>query len=136
VIWPFRSKPKLPPVIDRREWNEDWQRGDLAKCIADDWDLPPNFRGYTPIKGRTYRVEAAREASTWDGRSLIVGLVLESCGGNGFVSTHFRKLRPSLTACDETFAVELRDRLKGKPVREFVQDALSHNPETLESIAF
>lgn len=44
-MWPFRKKPV--PVLDKREWNEDWKVGDTAECIVDgvrtEWheDIPP-----------------------------------------------------------------------------------------------
>jgi hypothetical protein len=39
-MWPFNRKPETaPPLIDKRGWNEDWQVGDIAECINDNWDF-------------------------------------------------------------------------------------------------
>lgn len=111
-----KDEPAPPAPTDLREWNEDWQAGDLAECTSDRWVVCPGYGGGMPAVGGIYRVMRVSEGVTWDGRSVIAALGFNAFPGQNWDCTEFRKLRPSLEACDDEFAVELRDRL-GKPAR-------------------
>ena len=97
-----------PPLRDMREWNEDWQGGDLARCICSDW---PNCKPH-PIEGRVYRVRSIGEGTPKNisQNVILVGLGLEGLPCK-WHCTGFRKVRPSIEAADEEFTAELRDRL-------------------------
>jgi hypothetical protein len=107
-----RQPTPPPPLIDRREWNEDWQRGDLAECVADYWNGPPPW----PAKGHVYRVSAICEGRAFERSVVVVGLALDGLPA-WWRCTAFRKLRPTVEPASDEFTAELRDRLH-KPARE------------------
>jgi hypothetical protein len=103
----FRRDPPRPK--DQREWNEDWCVGDLAECIAS------NFDGYAPELelGRVYRVSKIKDLVNPRGRRAYF-LFFGSTAG--YACQAFRKLRPTIEAASDEFTAELRDRLlTGKP---------------------
>lgn len=94
---------------DQRGWNDDWQVGDLAECIAASW-APSRVDG--PKAGDRLRVSALIEGMCNDG-------VLRSCLGfegkpprAAWACQGFRKIRPRIAPADASFTAELRQRLK------------------------
>lgn len=111
----FRKKAP-PPVRDERGWNEDWQVGDLARCINPFPDTAHN-RGIA--RDTLLRVSGLSEGFASDGsRCLVSGLSFEGRPPHTyFHCLSFQKVRPSHDACDEEFAAELRESLTGEPVK-------------------
>jgi len=106
------GKKDSPQPQDQRGLNEDWRVGDWAECIVNGgWELPPTGVTKLPEMGRRYRVVGVREGPTFDEKYLITGLVLDGLGDSSWRCVCFRKVRPSLEACDESFAADLRERL-------------------------
>ena len=92
--WKFWKKPK-PEPRDKREWNEDWQVGDIAECVVadDQWcsDVPLWMR---LSKGSRYTVSGLHEgAGSYGDRPLIYALALDGVR-DMYATTAFRKVRP------------------------------------------
>lgn len=100
----FSRKPK--PPVDRRGWSEDWQVGDRAQCIADDWldDVP-----YNPKRGDVLRVSSLAEGPTSDGTYVISALMFEGKPTNrGWHEAYFQKIRPA----EQCFTEAMRNLLR------------------------
>jgi len=105
----FRKKPAPPK--DLREWNEDWQIGDLAKCVEDDW---VDCGSLAPSVGQIYRVSDVYEGLVWQENAISIGLSLEGFDQiNAWRCTAFQKLRPEIKAADAKFTAAIKN---GKPV--------------------
>ena len=50
-----------PKPRDERGWNEDWQVGDIAECVADDW---ADWQEFNPKKGDILTVSSLYEGPT------------------------------------------------------------------------
>ncbi len=92
--WLFGDEPSSPAgPIDRRDWNDDWQVGDTAECIAgfDDWhpDVKPWHR---LAKGTRLIVSGFMERVASD-NTLRYFLQFEGLS-SGWSTDAFRKVRP------------------------------------------
>ncbi|WP_338445927.1 hypothetical protein V5F89_12330 [Pelagerythrobacter marensis] len=110
----FRKNPVPPQLRDERSWNEDWQVGDLARCIQPFPDRP-FARGIA--RGTLLRVSGLDEGEAIDDPGLLIsGLAFEGRPARLFYACiGFRKVRPTQEACDEAFARKLRNALTDKP---------------------
>lgn len=117
----FKKKPA--PPADRRVWNEDWQIGDTAECIRDDWYNPPVPPWEQPRVGQHFIIAGFRESIGTRG-SLAYYLVFEGLPKEwGWETSCFRKVRPE--AKEESEIVERI--LKAKPGKD--QPRLPHEEE-------
>ncbi len=111
MMWPFKKKPA--PIVDARDWNEDWSVGDTAECIndADNWhpDMPPWER--LP-KGNQYIVVGFAEGfGNQDASKRCYFLNLEGLA-LGYETTSFRKVRTVKQAEETSIGEKI---LKAKP---------------------
>lgn len=114
---PFKRKSAPPSKSneprDQRQASEDWQVGDLAECIDEDW---PRVWGVThPSKGQILRVAAVDEGEDCIFGIQIIVLRFEGWGKYGWDNRNFRKLRPTTEPAEQEFTVWLKDKLR-KPV--------------------
>jgi hypothetical protein len=89
------SMPAAPssPPRDERGWAEDWQVGDVAECIADDWHVESTFN---PKRGDVLTVSGLIEGVTADGLTIFSALAFEGKPpGNWWDNRNFRKHRPA-----------------------------------------
>lgn len=115
---PFKRKSAPPPKSnepdDQRQASEDWQAGDLAECIDDNW--PPILGVTHPKLGDVLRVSAVDEGADFLFGIQIIVLRFEGRPQTlGWDNRHFRKLRPTLEPAEQEFTVWLKDKLR-KPV--------------------
>jgi hypothetical protein len=109
---------KAPTPVDLRGWNEDWQVGDLAVCIEDEWG---RVHCAAPVKGDVLRVSALMEGCASTGNKMISGLRFEGKPQN--LAWHcgaFRKIRPEVNADEvETGIIQQIKRAakRGQPKR-------------------
>ena len=115
MSWKFWKKD---PPKDRRRWNEDWQVGDTAECIADfdAWhdDVPPWLR---LKKGSRYVVKGFHDSVSDRYNIRAYFLVLDGLE-TSYTCTAFRKVRP--IAKEESEIVERI--LNAKPGRDKVRE--------------
>lgn len=113
----FGRSHTLPTPKDRRQWSDDWRRGDLAECVSD--PDPLGMLSDSPRVGQTLRVSFVRpDEITTDGTARLHALGFVGKPANhAWANQCFRKLRPSIEAADEEFTAEIR-LLTGKSVKE------------------
>lgn len=95
-----------PGPIDLRSMNEDWQRGDLAECIFDDWifRIPDS-----PQVGDILRVSEVCEGVSFGAR--IYTLSFEGKDPRqGWATQCFRKIRPVHEPAEASFVASIRRR--------------------------
>lgn len=92
--------------------NEDWQAGDLAECVHDDW-LDRTIAA-NPSKGDVLRVVDLYENTDQLGRPVFCLTFEGKPWDLSWTCTAFRKLRPSLTACTDGWAEWLQGRVTPK----------------------
>lgn len=107
----FGRKPPAPrPPVDRRGWTEDWQVGDLAQCLVDQFDGPTL---QDPKRGEVLRVAGLWEGVDIRGAFILSGLSFEGRSPNSFwVQSAFRKIRPA----EQCFIDEMRNLHPTDPV--------------------
>ncbi len=109
MIWPLNRKPR---IIDRRNMNEDWQVGDLAVCVGDDWEFP---HVADPRAGEVLRVNHIEEGISPSGvRAFYLGFEGKPVLVYWEVVC-FRKLRPNEVRAREEWRAMLRQPAPGKP---------------------
>lgn len=82
---------QMPPVIDMRNTTEDWQPGDLARCIGGGWSYPEPF---DPRAGEVLRVSRVWEGLDRRQRVLCIGLSFYGKPANaGWECNQFVKVR-------------------------------------------
>ena len=80
-----------PKPRDERGWNEDWQVGDIAECVADDW---LEWQEFNPKKGDILTVSSLYEGPTLNGEILFSYLFFEGKPNDaGWHCISFRKHR-------------------------------------------
>lgn len=108
------------PIIDQRE--SDWQPGDAAVCIDDDWLLGPDTG---PRVGEVLTVETAVSGpERVDGELMLVTALRFRGRAGRFASWALRKLRPN-----EAKAREEWQRLLDAPAPRPVIDPARHQRE-------
>jgi hypothetical protein len=96
MFWPFnRKKPEpKPEPIDRRDWNEDWQVGDIAECIVEIGDWNETVKPWErPAKGDRLVVAGFDEGIDSGGKTLDYFLRFNGLP-HGLSTRGFRKVRP------------------------------------------
>jgi hypothetical protein len=117
-FWPFNSRqapvsPAGEKPRDERGWNEDWQVGDLAECVADDLAIQ---LCYNPKKGDVLTVSQLTEGPNVSGLSLTSALCFEGRPQRySWHCLHFRKHRGVAAQIQRAAVRGTRGR---KPVRE------------------
>lgn len=100
----FGRKPK--PPVDRRGWSEDWQVGDVAVCVSDNW---PDKDSLDPRVGDMLRVSGVKyDAACLTGRQRFSGLRFEGKPGRCYQNTAFQKIRPA----EQCFTKAMRNLLR------------------------
>lgn len=87
----FRRKPASTIIQDRRVDNEEWQAGDLARCVIHNWRVQALW---APQFGEVLRVAEVSEGLAIGAPWLIIGLKFEG-RSDAWQCTCFRKVRPA-----------------------------------------
>lgn len=93
-----------------RKLNEDWSPGDLAVCIADDWNP---LVSCDPKRGDILRVAKVRDGVGRHGsdEARHYMLVFQGNPHNAYECAAFQKLRPEIEPASDEFIAELKSRL-------------------------
>ncbi|MDX3908872.1 MAG: hypothetical protein QHC67_03540 [Sphingobium sp.] len=91
-------------LLSVRRSREDWQPGDLAICISEDWPSDP---GNNPKINDLLRVTDI----CWEGRFLHFS---EKPSSQHWPAINFRKVKPDTSAADDAAWVQLLERFRGK----------------------
>lgn len=87
---------------------DDWQRGDLARCIYDGWPEPTIL---DPKLGDTLRVSAVTTALAPCGKTFVMLGFDERPPVMCWDAAAFTKLRPVNSPCGDGYAQWLRDKV-------------------------
>ena len=105
-----------PKSRDERGWNEDWQVGDIAECVADDW---VRWQEFNPKKGDILTVSRLYEGPSINGNVICSYLLFEGKPNDaGWHCIYFRKHRGVAEAIKQAASRGARVRM---PEREGVE---------------
>lgn len=116
-FWPFKRKPEPPaPPQDCRDWNEDWQIGDIAECVTKPDGWHPRVKPWERVPfGARYTVVGFSEARVANKLAYFLRL---SGVPHGIETTAFRKVRPQAKQQSEV----VERILKAKPGKDRVRE--------------
>lgn len=96
---------------------DDWNVGDLAECIDDNWGEGDDGPPYCPVKGRLYRVTEVESPTCCEVHRPHIYLCFGDVSNDAiFISTSFRKVTPRDEPCSEEFRAMLKDKISPRIV--------------------